>query len=134
MASEPIYEKKYPNPWDEDEPLESIPQEAAAVSARKLIESTVQVLMPERMELLPHFLETAKEIGERYEIDTSIMEYDDSVTVSYVLQIDVPYACLMRIITLADELSLLPKTDTVTLTLTYFTHATYCGGRKLTLR
>lgn len=141
MSSKLIYEKKYPNPWensdfftspDEEEPLQGITQEPEKISPRKLIESTVLVLMPERMEKLPMFLDTAKEIGEQYEIDTTIMEHDDQVAVSYALQIDVPYQCLKQILTLADGLSVQLENDKVLLTLAYYTHATYCGGRRIT--
>lgn len=87
--------------------------------------------MPERMETLPTFLDTAKNIGEQYELDTTIMGYDDNVTVSYALQIDVPYSCFNRILTLADELSVQPERDKIIVSLTYYTYATYCGGRKI---
>lgn len=141
MSNELIYEKKFPNPWedkdfftapDEAEPTLNVLKETERDSARKLIESTVQVLMPERMEELPMFLDTAKEIGERYEIDTTIMEHDDQVAVSYTLQIDVPYQRLKQILTLADELSVQSQNDKVLLTLAYYTHATYSRGRKIT--
>lgn len=140
MLGELIYEKKYQNPWeesafftspDEAEPSPQALGEIERVSPKKLIESTVQVLMPERMETLPTFLDTAKNIGEQYELDTTIMGYDDNVTVSYALQIDVPYSCFNRILTLADELSVQPERDKIIVSLTYYTYATYCGGRKI---
>ena len=87
--------------------------------------------MPERMEMLPLFLDTTKEIGEANQVDTTIMEYNDYVMVSYGFQIDVPYQCLKRILTLADELSVQPVKDKIIVSLTYYTHATYCGGRKI---
>lgn len=141
MLSKLIYEKKYPNPWadsdfctspDKEKALQGIPQEPVKILSRKLIGSTVQVLMPERMEELPLFLNTAKEIGERYEIDTTIMEHDNQVTVSYAPQMDVPYEGLKQILTLADELSVQSQNDKVLLTLAYYTHATYSRGRKIT--
>lgn len=132
-----IYEKKYPVPWEGSDflttsdgaetPLQVL-DEIERISPKKLIESTVQVLMPERMEKLSVFLDTAKEIGEQYEIDTTIAEDDVKVTVSYTLQIDVPYSCFKRIMTLADELSVQPERDNIIVSLTYFTHAIYCGG------
>lgn len=140
MLGELIYEKKYPNPWeessffttpDEAEPSPQVLGEIERVSSKKLIESTVQVLMPERMETLPVFIDTAKEVGEQYELDTTIMGYDYNVTVSYALQIDVPYSCFKRILTLADELSVQPERDKIIVSLTYYTHTTYCGGRKI---
>lgn len=135
-----IYEKKYPMPWeesdfftssDENETSLQVLEEVERTSPKKLIESTVQVLMPERMEKLPLFLDTAKKIGEQYELNTTIMRYDDNVTVSYVLQIDVPYSCFKRILMLADELSVQPEKDKIVVSITYYTHATYCGGRKI---
>ena len=140
MSSELIYEKKYPNPWedsdfftapDEEVPLHGIPQEPAKFLPRELIENTVQVLMPERMENLPKFLDTAKEIGDQYEIDTTIMESDNRITVSYTLQMDVPYVNLKQILMSADELSVQSQNDKILLTLAYYTCATYFRGRKI---
>lgn len=73
------------------------------------------------MENLPKFLDTAKEIGDQYEVDTTIMENDNRITVSYTLQMDVPYVNLKQILMSADELSVQSQNDKILLTLAYYT-------------
>lgn len=50
---------------------------------RKLFESTVRVLMPERLEGKKTFVNLAKHISEAYEINTVITENGDRITAQF---------------------------------------------------
>lgn len=140
MSNGIIYEKKYSHLLKEIEDI-PIPEEEkhsstishgdAAACARRLLENTVCVLQPERMERLSFFIDTAKDIGDLYLIDTTIIEHENRVSVTYSMLCDASYQCLKRIILLADDLRFQSENDAILISLDYYTHATYCSGRRI---
>lgn len=99
--------------------------------ARALLSNTVRVMIPERIEGKVKFIETAKEIGEEYLIDLTISARTNCITATYSLECDADFHCLKKIISQADEISFQSNGDKVLFSLTYYTHATYLSGRKV---
>lgn len=98
---------------------------------KNLLENTVCVLIPNRMEKRNYFINLAKEIAEAYLIDIVIREHHDRITVLYTLDYDASFHCLKPIIHLADEFSFHDGNEAVLISLEYYTHATYQSGHKV---
>lgn len=98
---------------------------------KNLLENTVCVLIPNRMEKSNYFINLAKEIAEAYLIDIVIREHHDRITVLYTLDYDASFHCLKPIIHLADEFSFHDGNEAVLISLEYYTHATYQSGHKV---
>ena len=138
MDSSIIFEKKYSQFIQEccdNAPAADQVLSAAAITGgdssayvRNLLEQAVCVLIPERVEKRNYFIELAKEIAEAYLIDIVIKERKDRIMVAYTLDCDASFSCLKPLIQLADDLSLQNGTDSVLISLDYYTHATYRSG------
>ena len=99
---------------------------------KKILESTVSVLMPERLENLDYFISVTKEIADLYEMDVLITEHDEKITVRLKLDIDGSFPALKRLILLTDDISFDcgEKERQITILLTYYTHAIYRSGKQ----
>ena len=142
MDSKIVYEGKHPQITDEDcEQLYSLtsqhePLRPMAISSeercRKLFENTVKVLMPERMEGKIYFVQLAKHISEAYELNTVVTEYDDRIIAQFEVDCYNQYAIFQKIILLSDEIGFDIKNGEVIFSASYYTHATYRSGRRIT--
>ncbi|MGM9628920.1 MAG: hypothetical protein ACI3V4_12685 [Faecousia sp.] len=130
-----IYEKKYRHLIEEANSAE--PQEArtsyadAEAFCQKIRNETVYIVLPERVENAPFFIELAKQTGEALQIDTSIVEYDNYISVTYALQKGVPYDGLKELIELVDEMSFQNDEHHVFISFDYYTCATYRAGQRV---
>lgn len=139
MDSSIIYEKKHSQFIQEC--LNNVPSaDTASLAAkitgddsykyvRNLLENSVCVLIPERMEKRQYFIDLAKEIAEAYLIDIIIKERNNRITVTYTLDCDAGFICLKPIIQLADELTFQNGNNAVLISLDYYTHVTYHQGK-----
>lgn len=99
---------------------------------KRIFESTVRVLMPERMENRDHFVEMAKEVAEFYEIDTTVTEYEDRLSASFGVDNYCTFSGLKKIILFSDDISFQCDGENIIFTIIYYTHATYKNGKKIT--
>ena len=100
---------------------------------KQIIENSVRVLMPERLENLDYFISVTKEIADLYEMDVLITEYDEKITVRLKLDIDGSFPALKRLILLTDDISFDcgEKERQIIIMLTYYTHAIYRSGKQV---
>lgn len=138
--SKVIYEKKFHHLSEEDcEQLYSevntdfmaAAKKAPALFCKQLLESTVRVIMPERMENSGFFIAMAKEIPEYYEIDTVVTEHEDRLAAEFRINCDDTYAGLKQIIEFSDDICFRCDNGYVILCIIYYTQATYRSGRRI---
>lgn len=103
-----------------------------ALFCKQLLESTVRVIMPDRVENSGFFITMAKEIAEYYEIDSVVTEHEDRLTVEFCINCDDTYTGLKQIIEFSDDICFRCDNGDVILSIIYYTHATYLSGRKIT--
>lgn len=99
---------------------------------RKIIEESVRIPIPGRIEAKRKFIDQAKEVADLYAIDTVVMEYEDHLTASFSVDCYENYTGLHGIIQLSDDISFRQDTDNMKFLLTLYTHATYLNGRRIT--
>lgn len=142
MPGKVIYQKEYPRlsyeEWDRlgddvGQPKEYRYPGGSSALCKKIIENSVRVLMPERLENLDYFISVTKEIADLYEMDVLITEYDEKITVRLKLDIDGSFPALKRLILLTDDISFDcgEKERQITILLTYYTHAIYRSGKQV---
>ena len=135
-----VYEKKFPHLSAED--CEQLYTEAKtdymaaakkdlAMFCKRLLESTIRVIMPERVENCGFFIAMAKEIAEYYEIGTVVTEHDDRLSVEFRINCDDTYSGLKKIIEFSDDICFRCDNGDVILSIIYYTHATYRSGKKI---
>lgn len=135
-----LFEKKYPrmNLEDYDQiydestksAIEEIKRDSKEV-CKRVFESTVRVMMPERVEGIGHFVDMAKELAEFYEIDTTVTEYEDRIVATFVVDTCYTFSGVKKIILFSDDIGFQQNEDNITLSVIYYTHATYRSGRKI---
>lgn len=136
-----LYEKKCPHLKAEDydhiyeeainHTLEDVKRDSAAM-CKRVFESTVRVMMPERVENIGHFVDMAKELAEFYEIDTTVTEYEDRIVASFGVNSYCTFSGLKKIILFSDDIGFQYDGEGIILSIIYYTHATYRSGRKIT--
>lgn len=135
-----IYEKKYQQWFQEAESAEVNTTSTEAVSARyasaeeffdKILKKAVFVLIPERVEKVPSFINMAIRIGEACLADTTIVEYDNHVSATYALQKNVPYSVLKELALMADEASFHNDDNNIYVSFDYYTYATCKSGKRI---
>lgn len=142
MSGKVIYQKEYPRlsyeEWDRlgddvGQPKEYRYPGGSSALCKKIIENSVRVLMPERLENLDYFISVTKEIADLYEMDVLITEYDEKITVRLKLDIDGSFPALKRLILLTDDISFDcgEKERQIIILLTYYTHAIYRSGKQV---
>lgn len=136
-----IFEKKFPKMSMEyydiladryDKTMSPFLQLDSMSMCRKVIEEPVRVSIPGRTETRKLFISQAKEVADKYAIDTLVMEYEDRLTASFAVDCYENYAGLRGIIQLSDDISFCIDTGNVKLLLTLYTCATYHNGRQIT--
>ena len=95
-----IYEKKFPHSMDEYEAIfaeedagtgDEVPvRHDPAVFYKRLVENTVRIVIPDRVENKCFFISQAKKVAERNEIDTTITEYEDRLVAEFHIGDDSP--------------------------------------------
>lgn len=140
MCKKIIYEKKYqqwfqdagsPDINDTSKEAFSTGHASAEDFLSSLLEKAVFVLLPERVENVPSFVNLGIRIGEECLADTTILEYDDHVSVTYALQKNVPYIGLKELAFMADEASFQNDEDYIYVSFDYYTYATYKSGKRV---
>ena len=140
MNDDIIYERKYGDimrklseqgTGDQNTLSPAVSRDTVGEYTRALLSDAVRVIMPERIEGQVKFVETAKEIEAEYLIDLTISKCNKYITAVYTLECDSDFHCLKKIISQADEISFQNDGDKVLFSLTYYTHATYLSGRKI---
>ena len=142
MSGKIIYQREYPRlSYDEwvhhgeefGQAKEYRYPGGSSALCKKIIENTVRVLMPERLENLDYFISVTKEIADLYEMDVLITEHDEKITVRLKLDIDGSFPALKRLILLTDDISFDcgEKERQITILLTYYTHAIYRSGKQV---
>lgn len=142
MSGKVIYQKEYPHlsyeEWDHlgddvGQPKEYRYPGGSSALCKQIIENSVRVLMPERLENLDYFISVTKEIADLYEMDVLITEYDEKITVRLKLDIDGSFPALKRLILLTDDISFDcgEKERQISILLTYYTHAIYRAGKQV---
>lgn len=96
-----------------------------ALFCKQLLESTVRVIMPDRVENSGFFIAMAKEIAEYYEMDTVVTEYEDRLSAEFRINCDDTYSGLKQIIELSDDICFRCNNGDVILGTIYYTHATF---------
>lgn len=109
----------------------TVPKKNLAMFCKQFFESTVQILMPERVQNCDFFISIAKRIAEFYEIDTIVTEHDDHLSAEFRIDCDNTYSGLKKIIELADDICFQVENNNIVLHTTYYTHATYRSGRRI---
>lgn len=135
-----LFEKKFPHMEMEDydriydeatkNAVESVTRDSVAM-CKRVFESTVRVMMPERIENKDHFVDMAKELAEFYEIDTTVTEYEDRLAASFCVDCYNTFSGLKKIILFSDDISFQRDGKTIILSVIYYTHSTYRNGRKI---
>lgn len=136
-----IYEKKFDHFTDDD--YKHVCDEATAetdipswrdssVFCKQLVENTVRIVIPYRMENQEFFIAQAKEIAEQNEIDTTIMEYEDRLIAEFRIGDSSTNFGIKGIIEYADDVFFGCDKGEVVLSVIYYTHATYRSGTKIT--
>lgn len=140
MCKRIIYEKKYQQWFQEAENAEVNTTLKEAVSARyasaedfftNLLEKTVFMLLPERVEKVSSFINMAIQIGEGCLADTTIAEYDNHVSVTYAVQKNVPYSGLKELALISDEVSFQNDDKNIYVSFEYYLYATYKAGKRI---
>lgn len=142
MCKRIIYEKKYQqwfqkaeNPEVNTAVKETVPANYASAEDffSKLLEKAVFVLLPERVEKVPSFINLAIRIGEGCLADTTIVEYENYISVTYALQKNVPYSYsgLKKLAMMADEVSFQNDENNIYVSFDYYTYATYRSGKRV---
>lgn len=135
-----IYEKKFPHltPNDYDQICEQADKDTVPRVRplppdffKNIVENTVRVMMPERVENCGFFIAMAKEFAEENEIDTIITEYEDRYIAVFSIDCDSTTFGLKNIIDYADDIHLRSEDDTVTVSVIYYTYATYRSGKRI---
>lgn len=140
MSSKIIYEKKYQHCFQEIEKEiaksttdKSIPTHHIDANdfIKKTFEKAVFVLIPERVEKVPIFIALAIQNGERWMADTTIIEYEDRISVTYAMQKEEPYDGMGELATMADEMRLNSNEINICISFDYYTYATYQDGKRI---
>lgn len=140
MKSKIIYEKKYQHRYQEieNEAMKNVSEEQIpnlSINSdgfiHKLLENTVFVLLPERVEKIPDFVNLAIQIGDRCMADTTIVEYEDRISVTYAMHKEEPYSGLKKLVAMADELRLRNDESSIYISFDYYTYATYRAGERI---
>ena len=139
MSGKVIYEERFPDLMHElDEKKNCSYQPGTSPSSRdstayirELFGKTISVLIPERVQTTKLFVKKAREIGHESCMDTVIKEEDNRIVATYTLTNSVDFSCLKDLIVMADELSCATEGDEILFSLVYYTHMTYCNGRKV---
>lgn len=103
-----------------------------ALFCKQLLESTVRVIMPDRVENSGFFIAMAKEIAEYYEIDTVVTEHEDRLSAEFRINCDDTYSGLKQIIEFSDDICFRYDNGDLILCIIYYTHATYRSGKQVT--
>ena len=136
-----IYEKKFHHLSEEDcerlytevnTDFMAAAKKDPALFCKQLLESTVQVIMPDRVENSGFFIAMAKEIAEYYEMDTVVTEYEDRLSAEFRINCNDTYSGLKQIIELSDDICFRCDNGDVILGTIYYTHATYRSGKQVT--
>ena len=137
-----IYEKKFPHNMDEYDAIfaeedagtgDEVPvRHDPAVFYKRLVENTVRIVIPDRVENKCFFISQAKKVAERNEIDTTITEYEDRLVAEFHIGDDSPNFGIKGIIEYADDVCFGCAEGEVVLSVIYYTHATYRSGKKVT--
>ena len=98
---------------------------------QRILGNIVFVLMKERIEASVFFIETAKEMGDYYQIDTLIKKHNDRISVTYSLESGVNFPKMKKMIAIADDISFCNDGRFVLLTLLFYTHASYRFGKRI---
>lgn len=108
-----IYEKKFPHltPDDYDQICEQTDKDTVPYVRsnlpdffKNIMENTVRVLMPERVENCGFFIAMAKEFAKKNEIDTVIAEYGDRFVAEFRIDSNSTNFGLKTIIDYADDI------------------------------
>lgn len=142
-----IYEKRFSHPTIADEGLfdanlnestvdpieQDLPngQQNSPDRCQKLLEEKVNILIPDRVMWRESFVEAAKNVAESYEVDTSVVEYENRLVASFRVDCDIMYSGLKFIILLADDIGFQFDNEGIVFDIIYYTHATYVSGRKI---
>lgn len=135
-----IYEKRFPHltPDDYDRIYEQADKDTTPHMCpllpdffKNIMENTVRVLMPERVENRGFFIAMAKEFAEKNEIDTVITEYGDRFVAEFRIGSDSTNFGLKTIIDYADDIHFGIEDGTVVVSIIYYTHAIYRNGKKV---
>lgn len=141
MENNIIYEKRYPKLTTEDyeQMLEETENEQSsykrpdsATFFNNLMEKTVRIVIPDRMENRGFFIAMAKEVAERNEYDIIITEYEDKYIAEFRIDCNSTYFGLKDLIEYADDISFICDCHSVLLRVIYYTHATYRSGKRIT--
>lgn len=140
MYKKIIYEKKYQQWFQkaENADVETSAQEEtpgryhnAEEFIKKLLDKAVFILIPERVESVPAFINLAIRTGEACLADTTIVEYDNHISAIYTLQKDVPYSAIKELALIADEVSFRNDEQNIYVSFDYYTYATYKSGKRI---
>ena len=135
MQGNVIYQRTYPQSEHLDEAIpycnEKIQFPKGSDLCKKILENTVQVLIPERVRLRETFCAIAKETADLYEMDIIITQYDTLITVDLGIDCYGKFSALKPLILMSDDISFerTHPTRHLTLQLTFYTHALYNSGR-----
>lgn len=139
--SNSLYEKKFDHLTDDDykricnEAEEGIDVPSWRNSSdfcKRLVENTVRIVIPDRIENQGFFIAQAKEIAEHNEIDTTITEYEDRLIAEFRIGDSSTNFGIKGIIEYADDVFFGCDKGEVVLSVIYYTHATYRSGTKIT--
>lgn len=136
-----VYEKKFKHLQPKD--YERIANEAdvkdnlyehrdSEAFCKRLFENTVRVVLPERLENYGFFIAMAREVAEYNEVDTVVTEYEDRFVAEFRFSCDSTNFGLKDIIQYGDEIAFGCDKEIIVLSVIYYTHATYCSGKRIT--
>lgn len=140
MCKKIIYEKKYQQWFQKAESADVKTSAKEGVSERyqnaeefinKLLDKAVFILIPERVERVPAFINLAIRTGEACLADTTVVEYDHHISAIYALQKDIPYSAIKELALIADEASFHNDEQNIYVSFDYYTYATYKSGKRI---
>lgn len=89
------------------------------------------MLIPERIERVPVFITLAIQNGERWMVDTTLIEYEDRISVTYAMQEEEPYDGVGELATMADEMRLNTGESNICISFDFYTCAIYRSGERV---
>lgn len=135
-----IYEKRYPKLTTEDydrmleeteSELSSYKRLDSATFFKNLMENTVRIVIPERMENRGFFIAMAKEVAENNRIDLIITEYEDRYIAEFYIDCDSTNFGLKELISYADDIRVGCDKENAVVSIIYYTHAIYRSGKRI---
>lgn len=135
-----IYEKKFPqiemsyyDQFVNEEPDTSAnnAERDSSEFCKRIFESTVHVVMRDRVEKIDQFVAMARELAEFYEIDTTVTEYESKYVASFTVNTYDNFSGFKKIIQFSDDVGFRLDEGCICIDISFYTRAVFRNGEKI---